>query len=141
MEVVMTSVEAVEAWVEKWRNLKAWGRPLEEAKICVQKDNDRGLRGWAYPCMRSLVVKAGPDIPRALNTLLHEYAHLAAPATEHHGPKWRRAYSAAVAEVSGIAFEGEHLTYQDARAMGARYMRAWFRTSGLATMWALAQGS
>lgn len=135
----MTPVEAVTVWVERWRALRAWGRPLEEARVVVLPHTGRGANGTAWPCAREIRVKAGHDIPDALDTVLHEYAHLAAPGGEHHGPRWRRIYSAAITEVTGIPLDAESWTYQDARSTGMHYVRAWWRQSGLEALWEVAR--
>jgi hypothetical protein len=124
-------------WSHHWRNLRAWGRPLEEISVSVVGRRNHkqpgqggsGSTGVAYPTRRDCTVRAGSDLIDALVTILHEYAHLAAPGDAGHGHKWASRYAAAVAEVTGIAVcdDGDKVSLDRAayRAVGH-----WWKASG-----------
>lgn len=127
----------LETWARNWRTLRAWRRPLEEIDVVIKGRNgfeEPGCgalysSGVAYPVRRSCVIRAGADLPDALATILHEYAHLAAPASAHHGPAWSRRYAGAVLEVTGVYICREGPKHEiDFAATAA--VRAWWKSSG-----------
>lgn len=81
----VTIQEGLQAWLERWRGLRSWGRHLEECSFKFLPHRGGPRLGTAWPCERRGVVYIRPSMPANLQTLLHELAHLAAPATEQHG--------------------------------------------------------
>jgi hypothetical protein len=133
------SKNLVQAWAERWRNLRAWGRPLTEIRPTVRKWSGRGRMGFAHTASRETVIFVpvdpvrGPDIPYTLSTVLHEYAHLSDPNTERHsdghGESWKRRFAAAIEEVTGI---GVITTGMDTRAMDelcSETVKRWWKDS------------
>lgn len=139
----MTRADAVRCWAERWRGLRAWGRPLEEVSIEIQPYRGQAQCGTAWPTQRRCVVRvgAGGHVVYDLETALHELAHCAAPGDEHHGPKWRRPLVAAVLEVTGIAVadDGQPFELLDRACVDA--LRAWWHSSGQAFLYRLALAS
>jgi hypothetical protein len=124
-------------WAHHWRDLRAWGRPLEEITVKITgRDNHKtpgcggvGSTGTAWPTKRDTVIRAGSDLPDALATILHEYAHLAAPGDVAHGLPWSSRFAAAVYEVTGIAICDDGDKGQVDRAATAA-VRSWWKASG-----------
>jgi hypothetical protein len=124
-------------WVEHWRHLRAWGRSLEEISVTVKGVAGHAepgcggdySTGVARPVRRTAIIRAGADLPDALATVLHEYAHLAAPAGAGHGPAWSSRFADAVREVTGVAIVPEGARAEIDRAATAA-LRAWWRVSG-----------
>jgi len=128
--------EGLQVWAERWRGLKAWGRPLEEVTVEFrQRHAGNYATGLAFPTLRRIVVTA-PDMTRGLTTLLHELAHVAVPGNEHHGTKWREAFVGAVTEVTGV-----YVTpVGSLRVLGDGVRAAvasWWKTSGNEFAWGL----
>jgi len=126
-------------WAERWRTIRAWGRPLEEVAVAVRERKERvGSTGSAWPQRRGMVVRAGADMPDALETILHEYAHLAVSGAEHHGEEWSAMLAAAVLEVTGIAISTDGTkSVTDHAATDA--LRVWWRVTGHEFAWGLLQ--
>lgn len=135
----MKRTEAVKIFAEQWRHLKAWGRPLLEVFIKYE-DYKRGNYGICYPVERRCVIRVRADIPDSLDTVLHELAHAAVPAQEHHGAWWRKVYAQAVEEVTGRAIPAaDSDDYCAVRALGTEALRAWWKEKGFDRIWALAK--
>lgn len=99
----MTRSDFIRYWASVWaRDLRTWGRPLTEVNVVVKERRGRLGSGLARPVCREVIIRAGSDIPDGLATILHELAHVAAPGGDHHGERWRRLYTDAVCEVTGI---------------------------------------
>ncbi len=145
----MNRIEGVQIWAEKWRALRAWGRPLVEVDVTVRLRQGTCSTGMTWPLLREVVVRAGHDLPDALATVLHEYAHAAVPATEGHGEWWARRYAAAVIEVTGrpmpdtLAREDEKREQHDSLIdyVARDALRAWWREAGWDRIWALAKNA
>lgn len=124
-------------WAKHWRALRAWGRPLDELSVeIVGRRNHaevgcggNGSTGTAWPVLRRVVVRAGADLPDALATILHGYAHCAAPAGSEHGPAWSTRYATAVEEVTSIPIPEEGPKLIIDRAATAA-VRTWWQASG-----------
>lgn len=123
------TIRVVETWADRWRSLKSWGRPLSEVETKVVSRKGSHSTGVAYPTRRTCRVRAGHDLPDALATVLHEYAHLAAPADAHHGIAWRSRFVEAVAEVTGIVLSTDGtIAHVDQAASEA--VKTWWHASG-----------
>lgn len=132
----MTRKDALQVWASRFRVLRAWGRPLEEVTVEFRERAACYSTGVAYPGLRRVVVTAGVDVPGAISTILHELAHQAAGrAEDHHGPRWRRIYGEAVAEVTGVHIEVEPLAYRQARQAIEHTIARWWRQSGNERLW------
>lgn len=124
---------ALEIWADRWRDLKAWGRTLEEVTIELRQRSEgvgRYSTGVCYPTLRRIVVTAGSDVPQALATILHELAHAAAPGDEGHGDRWQAIFAAAVLEVTGIRLVHPVDNYRLMQRQAIGACRAWWRRSG-----------
>jgi len=142
--MAITEKQAVAVWVERWRTLKAWGRPLDDWKVDIRMrhigDYSTG-RCWFMG--KRVVVTASVDIVDSLGTILHEFAHAAAPRRADrpdenaHGLEWQRIYAAAVLEVTGRAIPEAVETYglMDKTAYVA--LTAWWKDSGNEFAWKL----
>ena len=92
--------EIVEQYATKWRSLLAWGAPIPmEFKLKPHRGTIN--LGFAYPGRGTCEIKITGSLSRDLATLLHEYAHLAAPTGEHHDIAWKTVYARAAAEAFG----------------------------------------
>jgi hypothetical protein len=139
--MVLDDLTVVRTWAERWRSLRAWGRPLDEVTITVKRRPNGGITGTglARPVKRQVIVRVGSSLVDGLVTVLHELAHVAVPAQEHHGDRWQAAYAAAVEEVTGIpvAYGGEKADLDYAAHLA---LRSWWRSSGNEFLWKLAGG-
>lgn len=139
----MTRREAVAVWCRRWRALKTWGRELEELTVTVRERSEEVgdySTGRCWPTMRRVVVTAGADMPDALATILHEYAHAVAPGDEHHGARWQAIFAASVAEVTTIRIASTaddfHLIDREATLA----LREWWKFSGNEFAWNMING-
>lgn len=74
---------AIEQFGEKYPNLK-------NGKITIRFRNCRSACAYWYHRLITLPKHLLTDIEaRAIHTIIHELAHIAAPAHEHHGPTFR----------------------------------------------------
>lgn len=128
--------DGLQVWAERWRQLKAWGRDLDEVTIVVrQRHAGDYATGHAYPTLRRLVITA-PNMPLGLECLLHELAHVVVSGDECHSDRWREVFTKAIAEVTNIrvAPSGaiEHLEHAAEAAV-----MMWWKTSGNEFAWSL----
>lgn len=99
-DLKVRSHEIVERYAHQWRNLRAWGAPI--AMEFTLKPHRGTLKlGHAYPGLGTCEIKITGRVTRDLATLLHEYAHLAVPNSEHHGMLWKTMFVRAAAEAFG----------------------------------------
>lgn len=137
----MTPQEGIAVHVERWRNLRAWRRPLEEVKVTFRpRPPHQNRLGTCWTVERRITLYLDPqdDVVCSLATALHEFAHAAAPADEGHGDRWRRLYAAAVEEVTGIAvaLEDGH-RYREVTYTVRDALAVWWRVSGNEFAWRL----
>lgn len=80
------------------------GRLGRHVKIKVRHGINAGYSGHAWSYSRQLVVTFGPNVSasQALETLVHEMCHLACPAKEGHGERFRRMLRAAAMKLWGV---------------------------------------
>ena len=83
---------------DRWRGLLAWGSPITGAIDIV--DGSGG--GYAKHDGHACIVFSNGSLARSLTTVLHEMAHMAAPAGELHGRRWRGLLARATHEVTGV---------------------------------------
>jgi hypothetical protein len=136
------TLNVVKVWASRWMDLRAWGRPLEDVSLSIErwKGDHYGL---AFVAARHAIVRVAhdsrtkePDIVHTLTTLLHELAHLSAGILagegDGHSRRWREVYAAAVLEVTGAPaaplsdLEEEH-ELDDAVE---QLLRTWWKRSG-----------
>jgi hypothetical protein len=110
--------ETFATWLAQWSPVRA--RPTMST-------------GHAYSWQRRMVVTAGSDRADALTTIIHELAHLAAPARESHGDRWRTLFVDAVREVSGYQPTLNNRTYHDLHSACAACIQAWITYGHAAT--------
>jgi hypothetical protein len=87
-------------WASRIARLAAWGRPLEEVTIELRNGSGVGSSGTAWPGRRRIIVTVGSDPALALATVLHEYAHCAAPGNAHHGLMFKERLRAGTIELT-----------------------------------------
>jgi hypothetical protein len=133
--------DAVQVWADRWRELRAWGRPLEEVEIVIRERSQKigtYSTGLAWPSRRRIVITAGADMPEALSVVLHELAHVAAPGRAHHGPQWRQIFARAVTEVTGVEVPvDQELRHQLVQRTAEDAVKHWWTASGNAFAWRL----
>lgn len=128
---MISHVDILTTWADRWRALRAWGRPLTEVAIRVipRRTRHGSVLGRAHPAWRQIEIRVSGDLVEDLATALHELAHVAAPAGAHHNEPWRRRFAAAVSEVTGITIPDPGPGgVVDALARDA--IGAWWRRSG-----------
>ena len=137
----VTIRDGVAVWVERWRGLRAWRRPLEEVEVRVRTRNSRCGQystGKSVAARRTITITAGANMPDALATILHEYAHVAVPSGARHGEAWQQRFAEAVTEVTGVVM----IDYAPSSAILDRIatdtIGHWWRDSGEAAIWKLA---
>lgn len=118
--------------LNSWRNLKAWGRSLDNVEIEVSTREYPKRAGTCWPELQKIVVYHQPGlrgIVGMLKTGIHELAH-AVETTDHHGMKWQERYAKATTEITGtrIGWGSEEYTVVDEAAYAA--MLKWWRISG-----------
>jgi hypothetical protein len=99
---VITKTDILKKWAAQWIQLKAWGRPLEEATFTFEPYKS-GRLGCAWVTRRAIEIRETGSLQRDLATVIHELAHLAAPGSEHHGDKWRAVFCRGAHEALGVA--------------------------------------
>lgn len=88
-------------WVERIARLKAWGRPLDEVAVRLKERTTERSSGTAWPVERRIVVSIGTNPAFAISTIVHEFAHCAAPGDAHHGPAFKARFRDATIELTG----------------------------------------
>lgn len=118
--------------LDRWRNLRAWGRSLDNVEIKVSAREYPKRAGTCWPELQKLVVYHQPGLVGLvgmLKTGLHEMAH-AVEVKDGHGFRWQEKYARAVTEVThhyvGWGFE-PHTRVDEACY---RAMLKWWRSSG-----------
>ena len=84
----------------------------------------------------------GADMADALATVLHEYAHLAVPGREHHGPRHKVMLARAACEITGLTLDTQDVqswTYPMLQRAVEDHVRVWWHEKGLDKLWALAE--
>lgn len=120
----------IHTWLNRWRNLRAWGRTLDELTIDLIPVEHRSRLGTCWPTQQRVRLYYQPKIIDVLKTGLHEMAHAAVPASEGHGIAWQNMYAAATAEVTGIAVVAAADSYQIVDDACADALRLWWKRSG-----------
>lgn len=118
--------------LNRWRNLRAWGRSLDQVKIEVSSREFPKRAGTCWPAEQRIVVYHQPGIVGLvgmLKTGLHELAHTVEGA-DGHGHKWQKVYARAVTEVTGhyLGWGVEPHIKLDENCY--RAMLKWWRASG-----------
>lgn len=90
-------------FLHKWRNLRAWGRSLDDLNLIVHAREYSKRAGTCWPEQQKVIVynQSGMrGLVGMLKTGLHEFAH-AIETKDGHGPRWQERYAKAVTEVTG----------------------------------------
>jgi hypothetical protein len=115
--------------LNKWRNLRAWGRSLDKLDLTVSTRSYTKRAGTCWPQLQKVNVyhqEGLRGLVAMLKTGLHEFAH-AIEGKDGHGLKWQERYARAVSEVTGhyVGWGSEALDENCYRAM-----LKWWRASG-----------
>lgn len=97
---MITARDVVLRHVREWRNLRAWGRSLDNVEIEFSSRKTTRRAGTCWTTEQRVVIYTAHAIPDMLATGLHELAH-AVEMLDHHGPAWQARFAAAVIEVTG----------------------------------------
>ena len=96
--------QIVQKYVDAWRNLRAWGRSLDNVDVCISNRTCSTVGGWCKTYQQAIMIYQGP-LHWMLLTVLHEYAH-AVEISDHHDTAWQARFAAAVTEVTGVRVVG-----------------------------------
>jgi hypothetical protein len=118
--------------LNSWRNLKAWGRSLNNVEIEVSSREYPKRAGTCWVELQKIAVYHQPGLRGLvgmLKTGIHELAH-AVETTDGHGYKWQERYAKATSEVTRTPVGWgslDHTTVDEACYMA---LLKWWRTSG-----------
>lgn len=127
--MALTRSDIITRHANDWRNLRAWGRSLDNVRI-EYVDREHARRAgtcWTYE--QRLVVYRQARLSDQLSTLLHEMAH-AVEISDSHGLAWQRRFAAAVAEVTGYVVPPAAEDYRIVNDAARDAMRKWWHRSG-----------
>lgn len=93
------TIDLVKRWAAVWCHLAAWGKVLAPTLRVEAYLPFFPILGRANPKTNLVEIFVTGGIAEDLSTVLHELAHISAPAPPHHGIKWKLSYMTAVAEV------------------------------------------
>lgn len=116
-------------YLNKWRNLRAWGRSLNNVDLLVSAREYPKRAGTCWPILQKVAVYHQPGMRGLIGMLktgLHEFAH-AVETKDEHGHKWQERYARAVTEVSG-RYVGWGMNGVDEACY--RALLGWWRASG-----------
>lgn len=119
----------VYAYLNKWRNLKAWGRSLDKLDLTVSTREYPKRAGTCWPALQKVNVYHQSGIVGALGMLktgLHEFAH-AIEGEDGHGFKWQARYAKAVTEVTNIYVGWNYQTPKEIDRQCYIAMGRWWR--------------
>lgn len=122
----------VSTHLNNWRNLRSWGRSLDNLEIEVSSKSYPKRAGTCWVELQKIAVYHQPGLKGVvgmLKTGLHEMAH-AIETTDGHGYKWQERYARAVHEVTKqVTGWGsvDHTTVDEAAYIA---MLKWWRSSG-----------
>src|SRR5690242_15243081 len=119
--------------LNNWRNLKAWGRSLDNLTIEVSERSYPKRAGTCWLELQKIAVYHQPGLRGVvgmLKTGLHEMAHAIETSDRDHGFKWQERYAKAVHEVTHerIGWGSEEYKAVDEGAYKA--LLKWWRASG-----------
>jgi hypothetical protein len=134
---MITREQGLLTWASRWCTLTAWRRDLSEVKVEISNRIHAGRLGTCFSRQQRVVIYKGDSFVDELGTVLHELAH-AATIGSSHDERWQTVYSAAVAEVTGIAVTPCAYNYEVLNAAAKDAVRTWWRTSGNAAIWRMA---
>lgn len=124
-----------EPWVRRVAALHAWGRPLEEVRVTFVPEK-RAVLGTAWAAERRIEIydaaRRRPD--DVVATLLHEFAHCAAPADVRHGLKFKQLLRAATTELTGFD-PGIFENYETLQESVCHCVSSWWQMSGVGARW------
>lgn len=91
-------------WVGRIARLKAWGSPQDDVKVTIHvglKEHSTGRCRWSK---REIHLTVGTDPVDAIATVIHEFAHAAAPPPidQGHGDAFKERLRAATIELTGV---------------------------------------
>jgi hypothetical protein len=118
--------------LDRWRNLRAWGRSLDNLKIEVSDKGHPKVAGKCWPELQEVVVYHQPGLRGCvgmLKTGIHEMAH-AIEVGDNHGEKWQERYAKAVKEVTGTPIGWGSKEYKIVDEAAYRALLVWWRASG-----------
>lgn len=116
---------------DEWRNLRAWGRSLDNLKI-EYLDRRTTKLGVCHPTEQRIKIYLNGTIAMALSTVVHEMAHaVEMQEDEMHGPRWARRMADAAAEIVGHPVVGECGQEWEVIDQAVEHaMRVWWKSIG-----------
>lgn len=136
---MITRAQGLTTWADRWRTLRAWSRDLSEVKVEISNRWHQNRLGSCWAHEQRIVVYRGDSFVEELNTVLHELAH-AATIGAAHDERWQEMFAAAVTEVTGIVVVPVAYNYRVLNGAAKDALTTWWRASGNAALWKLAQG-
>jgi hypothetical protein len=133
----VTPTQAITNWANRWRNLKAWKRTLDNVQVMVMPYKGTQAVGKCFPSEQRVKVFSTGDICHDLSTVLHELAHAACRGGTHHNEAWQECYANATTEVTQIQIPkvASEFTLMDRASESA--IRSWWQSSGEAYLWSM----
>ncbi len=127
---------AVLSWLDRWRNLRAWGRTLDNVEVRYRLAPESATHGRCWPAAQRIEISdVLAPMPTMLATVLHELAHAACRCGDDHGETWQATLAAAVEEVTGISVVTVASRHEDMHTAAEDAIRAWWRRSGQESIW------
>lgn len=118
--------------IESWRNLKSWGRSLDNLEIIISNKSYPKRAGTCWPELQRIAVYHQPGLRGVvgmLKTGLHEMAH-AIEVGDEHGYKWQERYAKATQEVTKQPVGWGSEDYRTVDEAAYRALLRWWRVSG-----------
>lgn len=136
---IVTREQGLRRWHQEWATLKAWRRDLSDVKLEVSKRSHAGRYGTCWSYEQRITIYDSQPFAGQVCTLVHELAHAATIGSAHDEP-WQRVYAEAVTEITGIAVAAAAHNYHDLNVAARDAMASWWKRSGNAALWQLANG-
>lgn len=129
-------------WVGRVANLQAWRNvygvawldacPLVRVELRTRQKDTWKISGRAWPRSGRVVISCSDSNAKNLAALVHEIAHIATPGAGHK-MTWRRAYAAALTELTGIELPTHRMVLLSTRMNEADVTEAFLARGSVAT--------
>jgi len=105
---------------ERWKHLRAWGGACDRCTLDMAGPRRTRLGQCHFDGTIEVNTRPGQPLACAFKTLIHEFAHAAAPSHCWHEQPWREVFAAGCLEATGHGVE----IIANVHAMGAQVERA-----------------